>query len=64
MQAWTKYIVPKGYIAIDGTSLTVVDVTDTGMSVCLIPETLVCVPPPNEMLFLWLKGFRVGLVRP
>eukprot|EP01134_Creolimax_fragrantissima_P001693 CFRG1693T1 len=39
-EPWTKYIVPKGYITVDGTSLTVVDVRKTEFSVCLIPETL------------------------
>jgi riboflavin synthase len=35
-----RYIARKGSIAIDGVSLTVVDVDDTGFSVSLIPETL------------------------
>ncbi len=35
-----KYILPKGYIAVDGTSLTVGEVWDTSFSVYLIPETL------------------------
>jgi riboflavin synthase len=34
-----KYIVPKGSVAIDGTSLTVVDVTDNSFRVSLIPVT-------------------------
>ena len=34
-----KYILPKGSIAIDGISLTVTQVTDTGFSVSLIPHT-------------------------
>jgi riboflavin synthase len=33
------YLVPKGSIAIDGISLTVVDITDTTFSVHLIPHT-------------------------
>lgn len=33
-------IVPKGSIAVDGVSLTVVDVTDGGFTVALIPTTL------------------------
>eukprot|EP00123_Amoebidium_parasiticum_P001289 comp12344_c0_seq1/m.7202 comp12344_c0_seq1/g.7202 ORF comp12344_c0_seq1/g.7202 comp12344_c0_seq1/m.7202 type:complete len:221 (-) comp12344_c0_seq1:215-877(-) len=37
---WNKYVVPKGYIAVDGASLTVVDVGKDYFSVCLIPETL------------------------
>jgi riboflavin synthase len=35
-----RYVVEKGSIAIDGVSLTVVDVDDEGFSVSLIPETL------------------------
>lgn len=40
--AWTKYMFPKGYIALNGTSLTLVDVDkEKGeFSVHLIPETL------------------------
>lgn len=34
------YIAPKGSIAIDGVSLTVVDVSPESFSVCLIPHTL------------------------
>lgn len=38
--AWTKYLFPKGYIAIDGISLTLVTVTQPHFfSVQLIPET-------------------------
>lgn len=38
---WIKYLFPKGYIAIDGVSLTLVDVNpDHTFSVHLIPETL------------------------
>ena len=33
---------PKGSIAVDGVSLTVVDVTATDFSVALIPHTLAC----------------------
>lgn len=33
-------LVPKGSVAIDGVSLTVVDVTDSGFDVALIPHTL------------------------
>ena len=40
--AWMKYIFPKGFIALDGASLTVVDVDrdDSVFTVHLIPETL------------------------
>lgn len=34
-----RYIVPKGYVALDGTSLTVVDVTDTTFNVTLVAYT-------------------------
>ncbi len=37
---WNRYLVPKGWIAVDGISLTVVDVEPDQFSVCLIPETL------------------------
>lgn len=38
---WTKYLFSKGYIALDGVSLTLVDVDTNGFfSVHLIPETL------------------------
>lgn len=36
----SKFILNKGYIGIDGISLTVADVNDHSFSVCLIPETL------------------------
>lgn len=35
----TKYIVKKGYIAVDGMSLTVIDVGDSWFTVTLIPHT-------------------------
>lgn len=38
--AWTSLMVPKGSIAVDGVSLTLVDVTTDGFSVMLIPHTL------------------------
>ncbi len=40
--AWTKYLLPKGYVALDGASLTLVDVDHKEglFSVHLIPETL------------------------
>lgn len=39
-QAWARYIFPKGYIAINGASLTIGDVTENRFNVHLIPETL------------------------
>lgn len=35
----TKYIIKKGYIALDGMSITVVDVTDDDFTVTFIPHT-------------------------
>lgn len=39
---WTKYLFPKGYVALNGASLTLVDVDKQGgvFSVHMIPETL------------------------
>ena len=37
---WMVYLIPKGWIAIDGISLTVIDVGDNWFSLSLIPETL------------------------
>lgn len=37
---WTRYIFPKGYIAINGASLTIGEVRDNRFNVHLIPETL------------------------
>ena len=34
-----RYVVPKGFVAVDGASLTVVDADDQGFSVTLIPYT-------------------------
>ncbi|MCB9615838.1 MAG: riboflavin synthase subunit alpha [Sandaracinus sp.] len=43
-RAWTKYILPKGFVAIDGSSLTVGEVSEDGdvgrFTLYLIPETL------------------------
>ncbi|MBZ2168319.1 riboflavin synthase subunit alpha [Marinobacter sp. F4216] len=39
-QEWTRYIFPKGYIAINGASLTIGEVRDNRFNVYLIPETL------------------------
>ena len=36
----TAYLVEKGSVTVDGVSLTVVDVTDDGFSVAVIPHTL------------------------
>jgi riboflavin synthase len=37
---WMAYLIPKGWIAIDGASLTVVEVGHDFFSISLIPETL------------------------
>lgn len=37
---WTRLMAPKGSIAVDGISLTLVEVTDDAFSVALIPHTL------------------------
>jgi riboflavin synthase len=39
-EAWMRYILPKGFIAVDGCSLTVGEVQGRTFSVYLIPETL------------------------
>jgi riboflavin synthase len=38
--AFMKYVLPKGYIAVDGCSLTIGEVWDNKFSVYLIPETI------------------------
>ena len=38
-EEWNRYLIPKGWIAIDGVSLTVIDVLTDRFSVGLIPET-------------------------
>ena len=43
-----KYIVPKGYITVDGTSLTVVDVIDEWFTLTLIPHTQECIVLPTK----------------
>jgi riboflavin synthase len=37
---WSRFMAPKGSIAVDGISLTLVEVTDEAFSVALIPHTL------------------------
>lgn len=39
-ESLTKQMVPKGSVAVDGVSLTLVDVNETNFSVALIPHTL------------------------
>ncbi|HEY9119048.1 MAG TPA: riboflavin synthase subunit alpha, partial [Marinobacter sp.] len=38
--SWARYLFPKGYIAINGCSLTIGEVRDNRFNVYLIPETL------------------------
>lgn len=38
--AWMEYILPKGFIALDGCSLTVINVFDDSFTVHFIPETI------------------------
>ena len=39
-KGWGDYIIPKGFVALNGVSLTVGKVTDNTFSVFLIPETI------------------------
>ena len=38
--AWRSYLLPKGFIGINGASLTLAQVSEDSFCVCLIPETL------------------------
>jgi len=53
---YMKYIVEKGSIAVDGISLTVVSVSDSGFRLYLIPETL-----ENTNIPLWKSGTYVNI---
>ena len=53
---WLAYLIPKGWITVDGISLTVVDVEDNWFSVSLIPETL-----KQTVLGLKTEGQKVNL---
>jgi riboflavin synthase len=39
-EPWRKYVLPKGFVALNGASLTIGEVTDSSFNVYLIPETL------------------------
>ncbi|XOZ33974.1 riboflavin synthase subunit alpha [Halomonadaceae bacterium KBTZ08] len=39
-QEWRPYLINKGYVAVDGASLTIAELTGDGFAVYLIPETL------------------------
>lgn len=51
-----KYILPKGFVAVDGVSLTACDTTDDQFSVYLCPETL-----RVTTLQGWTIGDRVNI---
>lgn len=53
---YMKYIVEKGSIAVDGISLTVVSVSDSGFKLYLIPETL-----ENTNIPYWGNGSSVNI---
>lgn len=55
-QPWMKYILPKGFVAVDGVSLTACDTTDDQFSVYLCPETL-----RVTTLQGWTIGDRVNI---
>lgn len=45
---WTQYLIKKGYVAIDGASLTVVEVCSDSFSVHLIPHTIAATTFQNK----------------
>lgn len=51
-----RYIVEKGSVAVDGISLTVVSVTDSGFKLYLIPETLA-----GTNIRTWSTGEKVNI---
>lgn len=53
---YMKYIVEKGSISVDGISLTVVSVSDSGFKLYLIPETV-----ENTNIPLWKNGTSVNI---
>ena len=53
---WLAYLIPKGWITVDGVSLTVVDIGRNWFSVSLIPETL-----KQTVLGLKMEGQKVNL---
>lgn len=52
----SKYLVPKGSVALDGISFTIVDVADTRFSVALVPHTLAVTTFKNKR-----KGDKVNI---
>ena len=53
---WLAYLIPKGWITVDGVSLTVVDVGKDWFSVSLIPETM-----KQTVLGMKREGQKVNL---
>ena len=53
---WLAYLIPKGWVTVDGVSLTVVDVGHNWFSFSLIPETL-----KQTVLGLKTEGQKVNL---
>ena len=53
---WGEYIIPKGYVALNGVSLTVGKVTEDKFSVFLIPETI-----ESTNLLTIVKGATLNL---
>ena len=53
---WIEYLFQKGWIAVDGISLTVVDIQDNSFSISLIPETI-----KNTILRQKKEGDKVNL---
>lgn len=64
---WTRYLAPKGSIAVDGVSLTLVDVSADGFSVMLIPHTLAVTTlggkGPGDLVNLEVDVFAKHVVR-
>jgi len=52
----SKYLVPKGSVALDGISFTIVDVSETKFSIALVPHTLAVTTFKNKR-----KGDKVNI---
>jgi len=52
----SKYLVPKGSVALDGISFTIVDVSETKFSIALVPHTLAVTTFKNKQ-----KGDKVNI---
>lgn len=51
-----RYIISKGSLTLDGCSLTIAEIVDNTVKVCLIPETL-----QKTILDAWVPGTKVNL---